>query len=175
MEYAEWITGKFSEKKLWFKWLRLFLLALFYWVFGFCRYLLLFFSQWHVVMSYRWFMIFKHPAVSSKHKLASRWKHLKASVESFWILRRWYYRFSQKFRGFNVFFIVTGLIVMSYWWPMNERYHWFPFEAELSVFILKAIEIMALKIVIFPKNFGVLIYLFVFFNSFWETKKYHSC
>ena len=35
-----WI--KFSDKSLWFKWLRHFLLALFYWIFGFCLFLLLF-------------------------------------------------------------------------------------------------------------------------------------
>ena len=32
----KWIIDKFSEKTLWFKWLRQFLLALFYCFFGFC-------------------------------------------------------------------------------------------------------------------------------------------
>ena len=123
-----------------------------------------FHSQWHIVMSYWWPLNEKHqniPFVTSGHNLT----HLMASVESNWILWRWYYGFSQKFRGFNVFFIAIRLILMSYWGPMNERYHFFPIEAELSVFIYfrwKPLNLMSLILGGFLENFVVLTYLLIF-------------
>ena len=45
---------KFSEKSLCFNWLRHFLLAFSYWVFGFCQFLLLFFVVIRLIVALYW-------------------------------------------------------------------------------------------------------------------------
>ena len=96
------------------------------------------------------FWMTKILVVTSRHILA----FLVASVGSYWFLWRWCYGFSQNIRGFNVFFNAMQFIVISCWWPMNEKFQ-FPSRQKLMCFFSfrwNLLNLMSLKPGVFSKT-----------------------